>query len=174
LFYFVMPRLFLEYLSSKQLYQCKKCNNHYVDRKDLISKVGLRKTKRNGPIVQFILFIFSFIQYFDHFSCRIFKVKLERHIFWKSKFDIFLFTDEISDSCIEFATQKMIIFQVGTKFSKNSQSLFLIFVFLFIFLFWHFQKELLKKNKDGSIKISGSKILLFRAKKLNLIYSQII
>lgn len=33
-----MPRLFLEYLSSKKIYQCKKCHTHFVDRKDLVSK----------------------------------------------------------------------------------------------------------------------------------------
>ena len=45
----IMPRLFLEYLSSKKIYQCKKCHTHFVDRKNLVSKVSYRNTLPRDP-----------------------------------------------------------------------------------------------------------------------------
>ena len=35
-----MGRLFVEYLDAKQMYCCKKCHTHLVDRKNLIARVS--------------------------------------------------------------------------------------------------------------------------------------
>ena len=35
-----MGRVFLEYLTAKKFYACRKCEAHFVDQKDLVSKVS--------------------------------------------------------------------------------------------------------------------------------------
>lgn len=35
-----MGRVFLEYLTAKKYYACRKCDAHFVDLKDLVSKVS--------------------------------------------------------------------------------------------------------------------------------------